>query len=174
MEATINQTETIKVNYCSLLHRPTNIDFFSVDFKYKSNGNVLSFEFNVAKNCMTVTTNKFLLNHEIHSLQLNEDLSQLIFSVTDNPFKAYCLIANSPIEKAIFKAINLLHNKGLSIPVSEKEFTYENFSCRTKMGKIEFISLDKSGELQDIKTKVTQIAGYDFLIEMMREIIQTD
>ena len=173
MELTINQPKIIKVNYCDLLHRPSTVDFFSINFKYKSNGNVLSFQFNVAKNHMEVTFHDLIANNEIHKLQFNKDLSQLTFDVSVTPFKTYCLIASTPIEMAIFNVINLLHNKGLPKPITEQDFNYSKIQCRTKMGKIELISVDNTLQLQDTKTKVTQITSYDFIIEMMKEIIQT-
>jgi len=172
MKLAENNVKTIKVNYSDLMHRPSTIDFFSVNFKYKSNGNDISFDFNVAENRMKVTFHDLIANNEIQNLQFNKDLSQLTFDVSVTPYKTYCLIASTPIEVAIFKVINLLYNQGLPKPIAEQEFNYSKIQCRTKFGKIDLISVDNTLQLQDKKAEVTQFISYDFIIEMLNELVQ--
>jgi len=172
MKLTENHVKTIKVNYSDLLHRTSSIDFFSVSFKYKSNGDVLLFQYNVLKNRMEVTFHDLIANIEIQNLKLSDDLSQLIFDVSVTQFKTYCLIASTPIEMAIFKVINLLHNNGLPKPIAEQEFNYDSIRCRTKFGKLEMISVDNLQLPQNNTTETTQITSYDFIVEMMKVIVQ--
>lgn len=172
MKLTENHVKTIKVNYSDLLHRTSTIDFFSVSFKYKSNGDVLLFQFNVAENRMEVTFHNLISKIEIQNLKLNDNLSQLIFDVSVTSFKTNCLIASTPIEMAIFKVINMLYNKGLPKPIAEQEFNYDSIRCRTKFGKLEMISVDNLQLPQNNTTETTQISSYDFIVEMMKEIVK--
>jgi len=171
MKLTENNVKTITVNYSDLLHRTSTIDFFSVSFKYKSNGDVISFEFNVVENCMKVTFHDLIANIKIEKLKLNENLSQLTFDVSVTSYKTYCLIASTPVEMAIFKVINLLHNKGLPKPIAEQEFNYGKIQCRTRLGRLELISVDNTNQIQTGIIEATQLVSYDFITEMINEII---
>ena len=172
MKLTENHVKTIKVNYSDLLHRTSTIDFFSVSFKYKSNGDVLLFQYNVLNNRIEVTFHDLIANIEIQNLKLSDDLSQLIFDVSVTPFKTYCLIASTPIEMAIFKVVNLLHNNGLPKPIAEQEFNYSSIQCRTKLRELMLISVDNLQQPQNNMSETTQIISYDFIVEMMKEIVK--
>jgi hypothetical protein len=153
---TTNSLRTIKVNYCKLYHRSNNIDFFTVSFAYKSNGNVFLLEFNPATSRLEITLDAFNSHQLILNLKLKDDFSQLTFDVlSTHTFESFCFTASSPIEKSFFKAVHFVHNNELCEITTGQVCNYNIIKLESKMGKLEKLFVDDALQLYNKKQYIS-------------------